>query len=309
MKKVLFILCSYNGEKYITDQINTILRQVNVDITLFIFDDCSYDKTVLYANKINDKRVSVFINKINSGSPALNFINSIKNLDQIFISQFDYISLCDQDDIWLPHKTISAIDLMENDNGDLYASNLTIWNSHNNSKSHIIKKDYQQVEFDYLFEGASAGCTYVISTKMIINFIKDIKDIDFAKWKYLSHDWLLYFYARLNNKNVIIDSNSYINYRIHESNAHGTMNLFSFTAFQKKINLFYSGWYNIQSLNYSNFMLKENSVEKYIYSQYNKNWFSRMHVLLKYNKKLFRSYKKFYIFLFFNIFSFNNNIK
>lgn len=307
--KVLFLLCSYNGEKYITDQINSILNQIDIEITLLIFDDNSFDNTVLYAKNIKDPRVTVSVNKYNSGSPALNFIKSIKNLDFSFISKYDYISLCDQDDIWLPIKTIRAISLMENNNCDLYASNLTIWDTNTNSKKHTIKKDYQQVEFDYLFEGASAGCTYVISTKLIINFIKDVMNIDFTKWKYLSHDWLFYFYARITKQKVIIDSNSYIYYRIHDTNVHGTMNLFSIRAFLKKIKLFYSGWYNIQTLNYSNYMLNDDNVEKYIYSQYNKNWFSRIGILILYNRKLFRSKKKFFIFFFFNLFYFKKYSK
>ena len=308
MKKVLFILCSYNGEKYITEQVKTILSQANIDITLYIFDDNSFDTTVLLANKFSDHRVSVFINKLNSGSPALNFINSIKNLDVNFLFNFDYVSLSDQDDIWLTNKTINAINLLETNNANFYASNLTIWNTQNNSKK-LLKKDHKQVEYDFLFEGASAGCTYVITVWMIIDFINEIKTIDFSKWKYLSHDWLIYFYARINKKNVVIDSNSYINYRIHDSNVHGSMNLFSISAFFKKIKLFYSGWYTIQTSNYCNYILKEDTIEKYIYSQYNKNWFTRIRILLKYNHKLFRSKKKFFIFLLFNIFYFNRKSK
>ncbi len=308
MKKVLFILCSFNGEKYITEQINSILNQIDIDITLYIYDDNSIDNTVLVAKKFNDHRITVFINKLNSGSPALNFINSIKNLDVNFLSNFDYVSLSDQDDIWLSNKSIKAINLLENKNANFYASNLTIWNTQNNSKK-LLKKDYVQVDYDFLFEGASAGCTYVISIGMIINFINDIKNIDFTNWKYLSHDWLLYFYARINKKNVVIDSNSYINYRIHENNVHGTMNLFSINAFIKKIKLFYSGWYIIQTTNYSNYLLKQDTMEKYIYSQYNKNWFTRIRILLINREKLFRSKNKFFIFLLFNFFYFNKKSK
>jgi rhamnosyltransferase len=308
MKKILVLLASFNGEKFIEEQIRSILNQQEVDISIFIFDDKSFDNTVSIVNKIDDTRISIFVNRINSGSPALNFINSIKNLDINFLSNFDYVSLSDQDDIWLSNKTIKAIKLLDNKNASFYASNLTIWNTKNNSRK-LLKKDYVQVDYDFLFEGASAGCTYVISIGVIIDFINDIKNIDFSNWKYLSHDWLLYFYARINKKNVVIDSNSYINYRIHENNVHGTMNLFSLSAFFKKIKLFFSGWYIIQSTNYSNYMLKQDTIEKYIYSQYNKNWFNRIRILLIYREKLFRNKNKYYIFLLLNIFYFNKKSK
>ena len=142
-----------------------------------------------------------------------------------------------------------------------------------------------------------------------IKFKQDIAHVDFSKWKYLSHDWLLYFYARMNNEKVVIDSNSYILYRIHDNNVHGTMNLNSFNAFKSKLKLFYSGWYNLQTNYFSRFILNPRDIAQQIYTEYNKNWFSRILIILKYNKQLFRSYKKFLIFAFLNIFYFKSNRK
>jgi rhamnosyltransferase len=292
--KVLFVLCSYNGDKYITEQIKSILDQIDIDFKLLIFDDNSFDNTVLLAKKNDDPRVSVFINKINSGSPALNFINSIKNLDDNFLVQFDYISLSDQDDIWLPNKTIKAIELIENNKANFYASNLIIWNSLNNT-SKLLRKDYNQVKYDYLFEGASAGCTYVISKNIIVKFKKDIENFDFSKWKYLSHDWLLYFYARYNNIKVIIDSNSYIYYRIHDNNVHGQLNTNSLNSTIKRLNLVLNGWYFKQFDGFSK-ILNPDSIEFNIYHLYRKNIFTRVWILVKYNFELIRSKRKFFKF-------------
>ena len=308
MKKVLFILCSYNGEKFIIEQIKSILSQVGVEIRLSVYDDRSYDNTLSLINSFPDSRISIFINKNNSGSPALNFINSIRKLDENYLDQFDYISLSDQDDIWLNNKTVEAINLLEKNAASFYASNLTIWNTNQQTKK-ILKKDYLQTKYDYLFEGASAGCTYLISTKLIIKFKQDTAHIDFSEWKYLSHDWLLYFYARMNNEKVVIDSNSYILYRIHDNNVHGTMNLNSINAFKSKLKLFYSGWYNLQTSYFSRLILDPRDIAQQIYTEYNKNWFSRILIILKYNKQLFRSYNKFLIFAFLNIFYFKSNKK
>jgi rhamnosyltransferase len=296
-------LCTYNGEKYIVEQVKSILSQKDIEITLLVYDDNSNDKTIPLIRQLFDPRVSINVNKFNSGSPALNFVNSIKDLDEEYLIRFDYFSLSDQDDIWLENKTIEGINLIKENNGRLYASNLTIWDNKAQTKK-ILKKDFKQTKYDYFFEGASAGCTYIISTDLIVNFKKDIAKIDFSSWKYLSHDWLLYFYARYKNENVIIDSNSYILYRIHDSNVHGTMNLISINAFKSKIKLFYSGWYNINALNFCKYLLHPTDKAYFIFTQFNTNWFSRNSIILKYNFQLFRSKRKFIIFCFFNIFYF-----
>lgn len=301
--KVLFLLCSYNGEKYIIEQIKSILSQIDVEITLLIYDDKSNDNTVFLINQLSDFRISIIINSVNTGSPALNFINSFKDIDENYLKQFDYISLSDQDDVWLSNKTIEGINKIKKNNVNFYASNLTIWNTKNKNKT-LLKKNYSQTKYDYLFEGASAGCTYIISTDLILNFKKDIANIDFLNWKYLSHDWLLYFYSRFKNEKVFIDSNSYILYRIHDNNVHGSMNLISINAFISKIKLFYSGWYNSQSTNFNKFIHQISDKNCNILSNYNKNWFSRNLIILKYNFQLFRSKKKFIIFCFFNFFYF-----
>ena len=306
MKKVLFLLCSYNGEKYIIDQVKSILSQIHIEITILIYDDNSNDNTILLINQLSDHRVSIIINKVNSGSPAFNFINSITDLDEKYLLQFDFLSLSDQDDIWLNNKTIEAINLLNDNKASFYASNLTIWNTQT-EKKYLLKKDYKQTQYDFLFEGASAGCTYILSIDLILKFKKDISKVDFREWQYLSHDWLLYFYSRYKNIKVIIDSNSYILYRIHESNVHGTMNLNSIDAFKSKIKLFYSGWYHIQISNFSKFILSPSDHTQILYYKFNKNWLSRIIFLLKYRNQIFRSKKKYLIFFVLNIFNFRTN--
>ena len=303
MNKVLFLLCSYNGEKYIVQQIESILAQIDVEISILICDDKSTDNTIFLINQLSDPRISIIINNVNSGTSSLNFINSINDLDDNFIAQFDFISLSDQDDIWLNNKTIEAINQINRNSAKFYASNLTIWNMRSDKKN-ILKKDFKKTKYDYLFEGASAGCTYVISTDLILNFKKDFSKIEFSQWKYLSHDWLLYFYARYKNECVFIDSNSYILYRIHDRNVHGTMNLISLSAFKSKIKLFYSDWYNIQTSNFCKYILQPNDREFILLKEFNANWLSRNLFILKYNFQLFRSKRKFLIFYFFNIFYF-----
>ncbi len=289
--KVLIVLCSYNGEKYIQEQIDSILNQKNVDLSLLVFDDCSTDETIKIINRINDERIHLVVNKQNSGSSALNFIGALLSIDEKIISQTDYISLSDQDDIWVDTKLFEAAKKMRINNSSLYASNLIILDEGRNSE-HILRKDFKQTKFDFLFEGASAGCTYVFTSLFLLEFRKFVSGKNLDKWKFISHDWLIYFCARSLYKNVIIDSNSYIFYRIHQSNVHGQLNRNSLKTYFKRLAFILDQWYFIHSFHFSQF-LKYGSLELYIYDMYNKNWFTRIWVIFKYNFKLIRSKGKF----------------
>jgi rhamnosyltransferase len=300
MKKVLIILASFNGERYIQEQIDSILGQVDVDLKLKVFDDQSSDNSIAVISKINDPKIEVFKNEVNSGSAASNFILALLQIGTETLKTFDYVSFADQDDIWLDTKLKSAIDELSRNDAALYASNLICWNSLDEQKK-ILKKSHKQKKFDYLFEGGSAGCTYVFTTQLALDFVSAIPSVDLKGWKYLSHDWLLYFYARLNNYKVYIDENSFILYRIHDSNVHGALTL------SDRFRLFKENWYQIQSENFQRYFLNEFSEEYTIYEQFNANWLSRIYVLTKYNFLLMRSKRKFVIFYILNIFTIRFN--
>ena len=110
-----------------------------------------------------------------------------------------------------------------------------------------------------------------------IDFLKKTKAtpklaIDLKNWKYFSHDWYLYFFARLNNFKVFIDHNSYILYRIHQSNVHGQLNLNNFNALKKRIQLIKSGWYYNHTYNFKQLLFHHSDL-LFIYDMYNKNIF------------------------------------
>jgi rhamnosyltransferase len=212
---------------------------------------------------------------------------------------YDYIALADQDDIWLSNKIFEATVHLLKNNASLYCSNLTLWDEDKNVKF-LLRKDYPQKQFDFLFEGGSAGCTYVLSTELLIHFKKEISNIELVSWPNLSHDWLIYFFARLNNYKVFIDPISNIIYRIHDNNVHGQLNNNSLTSYIKRIKLIYFGWY----FNHINHFIKLTPIGsemRNIYNSYTNNWFTRIFVLLKYNFKLIRNNKKFLQFAFLSL--------
>lgn len=289
----LVILASFNGVKYIEEQIFSILTQEDVNITLFVFDDGSNDGTIdLLFSKFSTSTTNVKIiqNSIPTGSAANNFLQAIKTIDDKIIGAHDYIALSDQDDIWLPNKLREAGKRLKKERSDLYMSNLILWNESLNSTS-IIKKSFKQKKYDYLFEGGSAGCTYVMS-KQLINVIKNtINKVEYKNWNFFSHDWFIYFVARINGLCVFIDDRAFMRYRIHQTNVHGQLNTFSFYALKERLKLIMNGWFYYQAKGFVN-LLPSHSTEAKIYRLYTKNYFTRMYVIFRFNFSLIRSNKK-----------------
>ena len=296
MKKILVIVAHLNGGDFLKQQIATILYQVDVEVTIMIFDDLSDDFSI--STLMKDPRIIIINNKVRSGSPANNFFNALKHINIDFLDDFDYISFADADDYWLPLKLTSAASLLSKDNASVYFSNMIILNEELNQFS-ILKKNYAQKKYDFLFEGAGAGCTCLITSEFAINLRNYLFTFDYTNWPkqknnrpYFSHDWFIYFYARLNKYNVTIDNNAYIIYRIHKNNDYGKINLTNFSAFKMRIELIANGWYTIQLTNFKK-LLNINSIEYKICDFYTKNIFYRIYILLKYNFELMRSRNKF----------------
>lgn len=86
-------MATYNGERYIKRQMDSILSQIDDNTEIVIVDDCSKDKTVEIVNDYNDSRVKIYMNENNLGVNK-SFEKAIK------LAHGDYIFMADQDDIW-----------------------------------------------------------------------------------------------------------------------------------------------------------------------------------------------------------------
>jgi len=292
--RFLIILTSYNGELYIKEQLISILNQKNVEIEIYIFDDCSNDNTINIIRTLNDSRIVIHENRSPSGSAGANFLNAIKSINPDIISTFDYISLSDQDDIWLSNKLIEASRLSLNNKGDLYCSNLLLFDEKTNTQK-ILRKDYKQKKYDFLFEGGSAGCTYLLTSNLFINLQIFLLSNKIQNWPNISHDWLIYFFTRLHKFKVVIDPEPKIHYRIHQNNVHGHLNTNTISSNFKRIKLVLNGWY-FNQINNLITLTPDGSIEKYIYYNYSRNWFTRCFILFKYNFSLIRDNRKFFQF-------------
>ena len=90
-------VATYNGEKFIREQIYSILCQLSSDDEIIVSDDGSTDGTIVIINCIGDKRIRI-IEGPRKHSPTFNFENALKE------AKGDYIFLADQDDVWKTNK-------------------------------------------------------------------------------------------------------------------------------------------------------------------------------------------------------------
>lgn len=90
-------LATYNGEKFIEEQLFSIIRRLPGNSEIIIVDDCSYDNTIHIIKNISDDRIKIFQNKSREG-PVKSFERAIS------LTKGDIIFLSDQDDIWCEHK-------------------------------------------------------------------------------------------------------------------------------------------------------------------------------------------------------------
>ena len=99
-------LATYNGEKYLKQQIDSILCQLDENDELIISDDHSTDLTSVIISNYNDSRISFYLNNNRKGVIG-NFENALTKV------KGDYVFLCDQDDIWLPYKVSNCVESLK----------------------------------------------------------------------------------------------------------------------------------------------------------------------------------------------------
>ncbi|EAI4070941.1 glycosyltransferase family 2 protein [Campylobacter jejuni] len=215
---IAIILATYNGEKYLEEQIKSILNQTYKNIKIYIGDDNSKDSTMniikSYKSLYPDK-ITYYQNEVNIG-----FIKNFEKLLQI--TKEDYIALSDQDDIWLPNKLeeqIKAIKEMEKrDNLPIMCHSNLIMIDENQKiicNSFFSFKKYKlKLEKDL---GHILGPCGVMGNTMMINKIFKEKILPFPK-NIDFHDYYIAIICELFGKRITLYK-SFVLYRIHQNNA------------------------------------------------------------------------------------------
>lgn len=163
-----------------------------------------------------DSRIVVLPHGEYFGGAAKNFFRLLRDTD---FSEFDYISFADQDDIWLPHKLARAHEVLSKTGADAYSSNVTaFWPD---GRTALIEKSQPQQRWDFLFEAAGPGCTYVMRKELACALQAVVKN----RWAEVQqvglHDWFAYAFARANGYRWVIDDYAGMLYRQHANNQVG----------------------------------------------------------------------------------------
>lgn len=236
-------MATYNGEKYLKEQLDSIYNQTYKNIEVIVCDDCSNDNTVKILEEYKNKYgLKYFINKVNLGY--------VKNFEKaISLCNGDYIALSDQDDIWLPEK-LEILLANIGDNFVIHSDAYLI-----DEKNELISESYTRFskkmvnpinEIDMILNGCVTGCTTLIKKDFLLTILP------FPEYLYV-HDKYIGFASFLEGKLIYIDK-PLIKYRQHNENNIGASdaninllnkinkllmknnNIFDFFIFQKSYN-------------------------------------------------------------------------
>ena len=219
-EKIDVLLATYNGEKYLKEQIDSILNQTYSNIRLVISDDCSKDNTreIIKEYEEKDNRVISYFHEKNLGY--------VKNFEFLLTKvENEIYMLSDQDDVWLPTKIEHTYNKMVETNADLVFTDLEVvdenlkmmYPSFNDymKLSRKIKKYKNDYRLQYLYNCVT-GCT-LMSKKKFLDMILPIP----TQSKYAIHDtWIATAIAN-NGKVEYLDEKTIL-YRQHGNNQVGT---------------------------------------------------------------------------------------
>lgn len=236
--RIQVLLAAYNGMRWIAEQVDSILAQTGVSVSLLISVDESNDGTEAWVDALclRDSRVKCLAHGKKFGGAARNFFRLINESPDEGI---DFFSFADQDDIWHPNKLSVAARMMRTADVDGYSGNVTaFWPD---GRESMVVKSQPQVEYDHLFEAAGPGCTYVFSRHLFLELQAHIRHRYSEVQGVTLHDWYCYAYTRAQGFEWIIDAQPFMRYRQHGGNQVGVNS--GATAFRKRIAQVFDGWW------------------------------------------------------------------
>jgi len=233
MSTVSILMASYNGKRFIDEQITSLMEQDYPKVKLFILDDCSTDGTYehLLAKYANDARIQISKNKENIGVIAT-FEKLLTFVDT------EYFCLSDQDDYWKKEKILLQLALLEKTDADLVYSDLCVVNQDlevvHTSMWHYanIKPVKGQDVLPVIIKNPITGCT-LMARSSIIN-----KALPFPKPIGMHDRWLALVAAA--GKGIAYINQPTVLYRQHGENQRGTFR-FGFSGISNRVKKYGNG--------------------------------------------------------------------
>lgn len=236
--KFAVVLAAYNGLNWIDEQLDSILNQRGVDVVVFVSVDPSVDGTAAHVATISksDARIVILPTKGKFGGAARNFYRLLCDVD---LSAVDYLAFADQDDIWHTDKLLRAYKQLHEHGYAAYSGNVTaFWPD---GRQQLIDKAQSQRRYDFLFEAAGPGSTYVFDISLAQSLQKFVVAHRDEVDRVALHDLFFYAFARSKHYRWYIDPHPGLLYRQHDENQLGANA--GFIAFKARIWSIASGWY------------------------------------------------------------------
>jgi glycosyltransferase involved in cell wall biosynthesis len=210
MDNVAVLLSTYNGAKYLKEQIKSLENQRKVKLKLFIIDDNSEDNSLEFFN-FTKLPYQIYENK-GYANPSKNYAKLI----ELVPDNFDYYCFCDQDDVWLKNKIIYSIFYIKKKNCSVLGSRtfltdkyLNIYGTSPNFKKN---KNFKNA----LVQSVTGGNTMIWTNK----FHKIINKLELSRS--VSHDWTIYQICTMLNLKFYYLKKPLVLYRQHEKNNIGS---------------------------------------------------------------------------------------
>jgi rhamnosyltransferase len=215
---VAILLATFNGQRWLDDQLNSIALQTGVCVRVVASDDQSTDGTRTMLEQSRDRMKLTLLDALPQrlGNANRNFIRLICDAD---VGQADFIALADQDDLWTPDKLVRAVSELSRTGADAYSSDVTAFWPDGREK--VLIKSKPQRRFDHCFEAPGPGCTFVIRRGAYEALRHWSRAQRSALQEIKVHDWLIYAYGRVHGWSWHIDPCTTMHYRQHPGNAIG----------------------------------------------------------------------------------------
>lgn len=221
MQKILILLSTYNGEKFLKEQLASFLIQGGVEQKVLVRDDGSSDSTITILRKFQSEHPEVVADIIegkNMGS-TISFCELMREAYSKYSSKFDYFAFADQDDYWLEDKLCKAVEKLEpldNAKPNMYCSDKIIVDSKLEAIPGIRPAKVELTKGRALARNVATGCTMAFNRRALELFVT--RKTEFIK----IHDHAIFLICSFLG-NVIYDENAYIKYRQHGHNQLGGM--------------------------------------------------------------------------------------
>ena len=196
-------VATYNGEKFIREQIESILCQLSSDDEIIVSDDGSTDGTIVIINCIGDKRIRI-IEGPRKHSPTFNFENALKE------AKGDYIFLADQDDVWKPGKVERMKEWLKSYVLVIHNADVVDMDGVKKGKDYFAMEGIRYGFWRNLVKFRYLGCCMAFRRQLLLECMPFPRGV-------VCHDYWICMYA-LAKYRVQIDKETFLLYRRHGNN-------------------------------------------------------------------------------------------